>query len=211
MNIIKPYFEIETELNEAKIIHSLEWAARTCYRSHERITRESGYKLINAIIKNGHEAMLEHESITIRIGCDRGVTHELVRHRLASFAQESTRYCNYSKGKFNGELTFIKPCFWNIEDINYQMWITFMEQCEKAYLNLIESGATPQEARTVLPNSLATEIVITANLREWRTIMKLRTSKEAHPQMREIMCAILKELRSKLPTIFNDAGVIEDV
>lgn len=165
-----------------------------------------------------HESVIEHASMCVRFICDRGVTHELVRHRLAAFSQESTRYCNYSKGKFGGELTFILPCFWGdqFEGWPQQMptgpaheWVRAMEKAEEQYLELIRMGAKPQEARDVLPNSLKTEIVMTANVREWRHIFRLRTSKKAHPQMRELMCPMLAEARSRIPVIFDDVGTTE--
>ena len=215
MEIIKPTFIIETEINPEHILHGIEWTARTCYKSHDKITRDSSEKLVSSLIKRGHEAMLEHESITVRFICDRGVSHELVRHRLASFAQESTRYCNYSKDKFNNELTFIEPNTAfnydlhtnNTDTLKYLTWLNCMREIEKKYLYMIyELGAAPEEARSILPNSLKTEIVVTANLREWRKILQLRTAKDAHPQMREIMLPLLQELKQKLPIIFDDIG-----
>lgn len=172
------------------------------------------------LIKSGHESVLEHESISVRFICDRGVSHELVRHRLASFSQESTRYCNYSKDKFDNQVTFIIPNWLDINDgfettadvvrqmkslhpIYWQFYWT-LAIAETSYLQLLKSGWTPQQARSVLPNSLKTEIVVTANLREWRLILKQRTSNAAHPQMRELMCPLLEELKQKLPVIFND-------
>ena len=148
--------------------------------------------------------MLEHEKITVRFICDRGVTHEIVRHRIASYSQESTRYCNYSQDKFGNELTFIKPCFWNEDDAQYKLWLDTMQYIEEMYNKLIASGAKPEEARSILPNSLKTEIVVTMNLREWRHFFKLRTDPAAHPQIREISLALLDELKQKLPIIFGD-------
>jgi thymidylate synthase (FAD) len=160
------------------------------------------------LIKSGHESVLEHEKITVRFVCDRGVSHELVRHRLASFSQESTRYCNYSKDKFGGELTFIVPLFGDdgddvisAEEIE---WKKAMADAERHYMNLIKMGCVPQQARSVLPNSLKTEVVITANIREWRLIFKQRTGKKAHPQMRELMCPLLDELKESLLPLFED-------
>ena len=154
------------------------------------------------LIDRGHEAMIEHSMLSVKFIVDRGVSHELVRHRIASFAQESTRYCNYSKEKFGNELTFIKPCFF--DDIKYQRWLGAMADAQCAYFDLLNSGASPQEARSVLPNSLKTEVVMTANYREWRNFFKLRTAKAAHPQMREVTIPLLRELQSKIPVVFDD-------
>ena len=153
------------------------------------------------LIKSGHEAMIEHYSITVRIICDRGVSHEIVRHRIASYAQESTRYCNYGK---DGEITVIEPFFWTEESPEYQLWRTTCLVAEDTYLYLIDLGASPQEARSVLPNSLKTEIIVTMNLREWRHFFRLRTSIAAHPQMREIVIPILTEFKNRIPVVFDD-------
>lgn len=140
----------------------------------------------------------------MRIICDRGVTHEIVRHRIASYSQESTKYCNYSKNKFGNELTFIKPCFWTEDSIAYSLWKKQMQSAETCYLALIEAGATPEQARSVLPNSLKTEIIVTMNLREWRHFFQLRTSKRAHPQMREVAIPLLQQVQKLLPPVFED-------
>ena len=151
-----------------------------------------------------------HEKrITIRFVCDRGVSHEIVRHRIASYAQESTRYCNYSKDKFNNEITVIKPCFLKpCENIEDTFWYKSCEYAEMSYFDMLNVGYTPQEARSVLPNSLKTEIVVTYNLREWRNFFKLRTASVAHPQMREITVPLLKEFKTYLPEIFGDIEVV---
>lgn len=211
MRIIKPYYIILSDISEGGIkeLQFIEQAARTCYKSEDKITDDgdSAKSLVKRLIKSGHEAMLEHSSLSVKFVVDRGISHEIVRHRLFSFAQESTRYCNYSKGKFGSELTFIKPCFWDVEDYNMITWLAVCSGSETAYFNLLEEGATPQEARTVLPNSTATELVVTGNYREWRHFLKLRTDKAAHPQMRQVTIPLLKELREKIPIIFDDIGV----
>lgn len=204
MKIIKPYYIIEDEIDPKKMMLTLEKAGRTCYKSEGRIGDGTAEKFIANIIKRGHESVLEHEKITVRFICDRGVTHEIVRHRIASYSQESTRYCNYSQDKFGNELTFIKPCFWNEDDEQYKLWLDTMQYIEDMYNKLIASGAKPEEARSILPNSLKTEIVVTMNLREWRHFFKLRTASAAHPQIREISLALLDELKQKLPVIFGD-------
>ncbi len=204
MKIIKPYYVIEDEIDAGKIMLTVERAGRTCYKSEGRIGDGTAEKFIANIIKRGHESVLEHEKITVRFICDRGVTHELVRHRIASYSQESTRYCNYSQDKFGNELTFIKPCFWDEDSENYKLWLESMQFIENMYNKMIECGAKPEEARSILPNSLKTEIVVTMNLRQWRHYFRLRTAPAAHPQIREISSALLSELKEKLPVFFND-------
>lgn len=216
MRIIKPSYTILSDISEngIKELQFIEQAARTCYKSEDKITDDgdSAKSLVKRLIKSGHEAMLEHSSLSVKFVVDRGISHEIVRHRLFSFAQESTRYCNYSNGKFGSELTFIKPYFWDADDdnvgpenmTNYDWWSYACEEAETAYLELLKNGATPQEARTVLPNSTATEIVVTGNYREWRHFLKLRTDKAAHPQMREVTIPLLRELQERIPIIFDD-------
>lgn len=206
MKIIKAGYEILTEISDGGIaeLQHIEKIGRVCYKSEDKITEdgESAKKFVKMIIERGHEAMIEHSSLSVKFIVDRGVSHELVRHRIASFAQESTRYCNYSKDKFDNGVTFIKPLFF--DDTKYQRWLAAMADAESAYLDLLNSGATPQEARSVLPNSTKTEMAITANYREWRNFFKLRTTKAAHPQMREVTIPLLAELKEKLPIIFDD-------
>lgn len=205
MQIIEPSYKILTEIDPTRIMSNIERAGRTAYKSEDRITSGSAERLIKDIIKRGHESVLEHEYLSIKFICDRGVSHEIVRHRLCAFTQESTRYCNYSgKG-----ITVIKPLFWNRSSTEYGIWYNAMEQCEDRYNLLILNGATPQEARSVLPNSLKTEIVVTANIREWRHILTLRTSKAAHPQMRQIMIPLLTKLKLLLPVLFGDININE--
>lgn len=204
MKVIKPGFVIEDEIDGEKILKKIEKAGRTCYKSEDRITPESAKQFVKKIINSGHESVIEHEKITVRFICDRGISHEIVRHRLASFSQESTRYCNYSTDKYDNQITFIKPVFWDEDSPNYKMWERLCLEAEKTYLELIRNGAKPEEARSVLPNSVKTEIVVTANLREWRTILKLRTSPRAHPQMREIMIPLLEKFKEIIPVVFDD-------
>lgn len=208
MKVIEPSFEILTKISDGGIeeLKHIEKIGRVCYKSEEKITEdgESAKRFVKMLVSRGHEAMIEHGSISVKFICDRGVSHELVRHRIASFAQESTRYCNYSQDKFGNELTFIKPCFWKEGSDEYGNWVYAMNACELAYMTLLESGATPQEARSVLPNSLKTEITITANYREWRNIFKLRTEMAAHPQMREVMRPLLITFKTLIPILFDD-------
>ena len=296
MKIIKPSFEI-LNISPANPLELLELAGRVCYKSEDKILPDTALPFVKKILEGHHESVIEHASMTIKFVCDRGVTHELVRHRLCAFSQESTRYCNYNKDKFGNEITVIEPCFW-VDDTYVEMlmalieraitvtmkkyqtsevaslltsaqtilsksnkdvcdelminrstlnrWLTFKvfpspcscmlicdwvktnasdllektsyerqynvwkEACQRAevsYFALLQMGASPQQARTVLPNSLKTEIVMTADLREWRHVFKLRTSKAAHPQMRELMIPTLEEVKQRIPLIFYDMVV----
>lgn len=228
MKLIKPSHEILTPINKDEVYKSIEIAARTCYKSEDKICTDSAAKMVARLVDSGHEAMIEHASMSVRFICDRGVSHELVRHRIASFAQESTRYANYSKDKFGNQCTFIIPLWCNIsegeimdDDPIYAdvyksdskltkpevTWMLSMQNAEQDYLSLLKDGWKPQEARTVLPNSLKTEIVVTANFREWRQIFRLRAAKAAHPQMRELMIPLLAEMKEKMPEMFNDINV----
>ena len=220
MKIIKPSYEILTPISDGGIkeLQHIEKIGRVCYKSENRIIDdgESAKKFVKMLISNGHEAMIEHSSLSVKFVVDRGVSHELVRHRIASFAQESTRYCNYSKDKFGNEITVILPCFFDTgmgilsNSLVYQEWKLACECAEERYFNLLKMGATPQQARTVLPNSLKTEITITANYREWRNFFKLRTAEASHPQMREVTIPLLKELKTLIPIIFDDIEVEDE-
>lgn len=204
MRIIKPSAEILDEINGEDVLKRIEKIGRVCYKSEERITGDSASTFIANILKRGHESVIEHEKVSVRFICDRGVSHEIVRHRIASFSQESTRYCNYYNEKFGNELTLIKPFFWKEDSREYKLWLDTMQAIENAYINLIEAGNQPQQARSILPNSLKTEIVVTMNLREWRHFFRLRTAQAAHPQMREVACPLLKEFQKKIPIVFDD-------
>ena len=204
MKIIKPYVEILTPINENEILKHLEKCGRVCYKSEDKINEESAYKFLKGIINRGHEAVLEHYDITVKFICDRGITHEIVRHRVASYCQESTRYCNYGKDGFGNEITVIEPLFFEKDSKQYKLWEAACNFSEDYYMRLLEEGATPQEARAVLPNSLKTELVMTANIREWRHFFKLRTSTAAHPQMREVAIMLLNQFKEKIPILFDD-------
>lgn len=215
MKIIKPSVAIMTPIDGMDILRRIEWIGRTCYKSELKMTEDSAIGFIGNILKRGHESVLEHASITVKFICDRGVSHEIVRHRLASYSQESTRYCNYSADKFGQEITVILPCFFDTEmgtasnSFVYDEWKRACERAEEAYFKLLDLGATPQQARAVLPNSLKTEVVMTANMREWLHFLKLRTAREAHPQMREVAIPLLKIFREKIPVIFDGISVDE--
>lgn len=207
MKVINAGYEFITPIDGDVILKRIEQAGRTCYKSEDNITDESAIKFVQNIIKRGHEAVLEHCSFTVKFIVDRGVSHEIVRHRVASYCQESTRYCNYSKDKFGNEITVIKPCFWKESSDQFIEWKSAMKIAENHYFDLLAQGATPQEARTVLPNSLKTEVVMTANIREWRHFLKLRTSSAAHPQVREVAIPLLTELKKMIPVLFDDIEV----
>ena len=213
MRLIDQSVEILTELDTAKIMQSIELYGRTCYKSEGRITDGSANAFVSRIIASGHESVIEHISLSARFITNRGVTHELVRHRIGSYSQESTRYCNYG----SEDITYIIPVWLHIEPGIYdcdngvgdlicaeRVWMEAMLESEVNYNTLINLGWKPQQAREVLPNSLKTDIVVTFNLREWRHFFKLRTSKAAHPQMRAIALDLLRQMKVKLPIIFND-------
>ena len=203
MNIIEQSVEVDESQLSLDVMLKLEKIARTCYKSEDKICEGSADKLITNLITRGHEAMLEHACVTVKVITDRGVTHEIVRHRIASYAQESTRYCNYGNDKFGGGITVIKPVFWKETEECYDHWLVAMHHAENQYLKMLEHRASPQEARTVLPNSLKTEIWITMNVREWRHFFKLRCAPTAHPQMIDIACKIQKIFKEKLPILFS--------
>lgn len=207
MKVINAGYEFITPIDGDVILKRIEQAGRTCYKSEDNITDESAIKFAQNIIKRGHEAVLEHCSFTVKFIVDRGVSHEIVRHRVVSYCQESTRYCNYSKDKFGNEITVIKPCFWKEGSDQFIEWKSAMKIAENHYFDLLAQGATPQEARTVLPNSLKTEVVMTANIREWRHFLKLRTNSAAHPQIREVAIPLLTELKKMIPVLFDDIEV----
>ena len=205
VKIIDPSYEILTPITGMEL-ERIERAGRTCYKSEAKMTDDSAKRFVAMLIRNKHEAMLEHSYLSVKFICDRGISHEIVRHRHFSFAQESTRYCNYEK---NDEMLFIMPPF--IIDGNRfskaDVWITAMKETASAYEYLIQMGCKPEEARSVLPNSLKTELVVSGNYREWRHFFKLRATKEAgtpHPQMVQIAVPLLEELHTKIPVVFDD-------
>lgn len=210
MQAIKPYTQIFKDFDGQKVLQKIEAAARTCYKSEGKIQEGSAAKLVAGLIKSGHEAMLEHASLTVKFVVDRGISHELVRHRLASFAQESTRYCNYSKDDFGSEITFIIPDYLEYKSEGWNIWKESMKQAEDAYFKMLDFGLSPQQARAVLPNSLKTEVVMTANLREWRHFFKLRalgTTGKPHPQMLEVAVPLLEDMKNLIPVVFDDLVV----
>ena len=204
MNIIPAGVEITTPIDGKTILKRIEECGRVCYKSEDLITEDSAEKFCADLIKRGHEAVLEHCSFTVKFTVDRGVSHEIVRHRVASYCQESTRYCNYGRGRFGSEIAVIRPVFLQEGTPEWRIWKRSCELAETAYFDLLDCGRTPGEARSVLPNSLKTEVVMTANIREWRHFLRLRTAPAAHPQMREVACKLLSELQERVPILFDD-------
>lgn len=181
----------------------IEQAGRTCYKSEKPLTTTSSEKFVKMLRDRGHHSVIEHVNASVKFITNRGVTHELVRHRLCAFSQESTRYVNYG-GK---EIEMIKPVWWNTSDVDARdTWIHAIQYAELGYNDLLKFGWRPEQAREVLPNSLKTEIVVTANMREWRHIFTLRTSKAAHPQIRELMQSCLEGFQKLVPVLFDDIG-----
>ena len=217
MILVKPSHEILSYTKNT--LELIELAGRACYKSEDKITDDSARKFVDAITRRGHHSVIEHAVVTVRIICDRGVTHEIVRHRLASYSQESTRYCNYKGG-----VTFVIPPWVNIGEGSWDssklheiimeespfagssdyLWMDTMLLCEHRYIQLLRKGWSPQQARSVLPNSTKTEIIVTANVREWRHIFTLRCHKASHPQMNEVMRPLHQEMKILIPVIFDD-------
>lgn len=203
MKIVAQNFEILTEIspNAEKELGLIERAGRTCYKSETK-DRETTERFVKGIIKRGHESVLEHSMLTVKFITSRSVTHQLVRHRLAAFSQESQRYCNYSKERFGNEVQFVAPVSIPVDE--YQAWKNSCIMDEKEYLKLIQKGVNPEIARAVLPNCTKTEIVMSANYREWRHVLKERTNERADPNMRALMNGLLRELKQRIPVIFED-------
>lgn len=222
---VKPRFDIMHMPSGKEMLERIEEAGRVCYKSehkidnsHPDLASEKTKDFVRMIIKRGHESVLEHCSITVKFVCNRGVSHELIRHRLSSFSQESTRFVNYTNDRFGGEIQVItNPKSWYDDDKYgfmgeelFKEYNTAMEDAERHYFNLIEMGWKPQQARNVLPIGLKTEIVVTANVRQWRTMFKQRTAPAAHPQMRQLMIPLLRWLQRILPVVFEDIIIFKD-
>jgi len=207
MRIIPASFSIESEIDGDKILKWLELCARNCYKSEDGVDDDKTEVFLKKrILDTGHHAMLEHHMISVRFIVDRGVTHEIVRHRLASYAQESTRYCNYSKLKFDQQITVVDIRPYCKTGKGREIWMDLQQASEKAYFAMLEAGEKPQIARSCLTNSLKAEIIMSANVREWMHFFKMRASKYAHPQMREVACPLLREFRTKIPVIYDEVG-----
>ncbi|MCR5294208.1 MAG: FAD-dependent thymidylate synthase [Lachnospiraceae bacterium] len=217
MILEKARFELIDPPDYQELLKKIEYIGRVCYKSEDKIAEGSAERFIGNIVKRGHESVIEHGSITVKFICDRGVSHELVRHRIASYSQESTRYCNYSKDKYGNQISCIDIATgfeYNLEDETdrkkFLVWQEAMEYAEKKYFELLALGASPQEARSVLPNSLKTEVAATLDIRSWRNLLRLRTAKAAHPQFRELACALLEELSARYPVFFEDLAESEE-
>lgn len=214
MRLIKPSIEFMNMTENP--LKAIELAGRTCYKSEEKIKADSAKTFVKMLLSRGHEAMIEHASMSYRIVCDRGVTHEIVRHRMFSFAQESTRYCNYKggvefiipswfdddKGQLAGEFVSQEQCPFEAETAEHAWWISMLN-AETTYQFMLNKGWKPQHGRSVLPNSLKTEIVVTGNLREWRHFFKLRCAKASHPQMREVALMLLDDVQKRIDVVFD--------
>lgn len=208
MRVIQQSYEILTDLSDSmKILKDIERAGRVCYKSENNITEDSCITFCKSIISRGHEAVIEHSQLSVRFTVDRAIANELVRHRIASYCQESSRYCNYSKDKFCNEIKVIEPeDLLPRDSVDYSIWWMACKNAEDAYMAMLSNNVKPEIARNVLPLSTATEIIMTANIREWRSVLRLRSSynKCAHPQMRSICDRLLAELKSKIPVLFDD-------
>jgi thymidylate synthase (FAD) len=204
VRVIEPCVCVPAGLDGAAVLRNIEAAGRVCYRSEDRIGEGTAEAFVASLACRGHESVLEHAGATVVFVCDRGVSHELVRHRLASYSQESTRYVNYGSGRFGGEIEVVRPFFFALGTPAYGHWRAACTEAECRYLALLEAGTAPQEARSVLPMSLATRLVMTADLREWRHVLRLRCASAAHPQMRQVMIPLLLWFKEKLPAVFAD-------
>ena len=204
MRIVEPKVEIITPLNGQEILNHIEQVGRVCYKSEDYIQAGSAERFVAGIVKSGHEAVIEHFNITVKFTTDRGITHEIVRHRIASYAQESTRYCNYSKDKFSKEIAVVKPVDIAEGTQEFEDWKEAMEAAEKAYFKLLEDGCKAQVARSVLPTCAKTELMATMNLRELRHFLRLRGSAAAHPDIRILAKDLLAQLKAQIPVVFDD-------
>lgn len=221
MHVVSPSVEILNVINGEEILKHIEQCGRVCYKSEDKIADKTAEGFVRGIIKRGHESVLEHIDISVKFTCDRGVSHEIVRHRIASYSQESTRYCNYSADKFGNNVTYISPftCFtdslqekghsWETVDAIVGEWQEACLDAEKHYNKMVQLGAPAELARAVLNNSTKTEIVATMNLREWRHFLRLRSSKAAHPQIRELANELLTKFQALIPVVFDDFEVGE--
>lgn len=210
ITIVEPSWEVLTPLDGNRILKSIETVGRTCYQSYDKATEDSCYRFVQMLIRRGHEAMIEHESITVRFVVDRAIQNEMVRHRLSSYAVESTRYCNYSLERNGSSIHVILPPQIKKGTREYDLWMDAMQTSSDMYFELIKTER-PEVARSVLPLALKTEIVMTANLRQWRNVFRLRCDKAAHPQMRQIMLPLLSYLKKQVPVVFDDLDYPEEL
>ena len=208
MRIVKPYVIVE-KFDGVQVMKRIERACRTCYRSEGKITEDSYKNLIKNCINRGHESVLEHEKVTVRIYNDIGSYKDLTRHRFASFSVESTRYCSYDKDKYGNEISFMDPVYIEDEKV-YEVWKKTMQDIENSYLEMKKLGATPDMCRNILPHSTAAEYTMTANIREWKHIFELRANNHVHPAIRQVMIPLLKYFKEQMPDIFGDIPYDEE-
>ena len=208
MRIVEPWIKVE-KIDGKKIMKRIERACRTCYRSEGKITEDSYKNLINNCITRGHESVLEHEKVTVRIYSDVGSYKDLTRHRFASFSVESTRYCSYDKDKYGNEIAFMNPVYIENKEM-YETWKKTMQEIENSYIEMKKLGATTDMCRELLPHSTAGEYTMTANIREWKHILSLRTTKHVHPSIRQVLIPLLKYFKEEMPEIFGDVEYDED-
>lgn len=208
MRIVDPWIKVE-KIDGTKIMKRIERACRTCYRSEGKITENSYKNLINNCITRGHESVLEHEKVTVRIYDDVGSYKDLTRHRFASFSVESTRYCSYDKDKYGNEIAVINPVYIEDKEV-YETWKETMQMIEKNYIKMKQLGAANDMCREVLPHSTAAEYTMTANIREWKHILGLRTTKHVHPAIRQVLIPLLKYFKEEMPEIFGEVEYDED-
>lgn len=204
VQIVSPSFEVLTPINPEFVLRHIERCGRTCYQSFDKMDDTSHLRFLKHIISRHHESVIEHFSVSVKLITDRAIANELVRHRLASYSQESTRYCCYAKDKFGHEISVIKPIQLEEGSATYQVWLDEMKSIEQSYFKMIDAGSTPETARSVLPCCLKTEIVVSANLREWKHIFFMRCSEAAHPDVRDLMRKLKKEFQKNIPIIFDD-------
>lgn len=208
MRIVEPWIKVE-KIDGKQIMKRIERACRTCYRSEGKITEDSYKKLIKNCITSGHESVLEHEKVTVRIYSNIGSYKDLTRHRFASFSVESTRYCSYDKDKYGNEIAIMNPVYIEDKEV-YEVWKKTMEEMEKGYMEMKRLGASTDMCREVLPHSTAGEYTMTANIREWKHILKLRTNKRVHPSIRQVLIPLLKYFKEQMPEIFDDVEYDEE-
>ena len=208
MKIVEPWIKVE-KIDGIKIMKRIERACRTCYRSEGNITEDSYKNLLKNCLNRGHESVLEHEKITVRVYGDIGTYKDLTRHRFASFSIESTRYCSYDKDKYGNEITVINPSYIESKEI-YEAWKDGIENLEKAYMNMKKLGATNDMCRELLPHSTGAEYTMTANIREWKHILEVRTTKNVHPAIRQLLIPLLLYFKEQMPEIFGDIKYDEE-
>ncbi len=202
MRLVEPWIKVEN-FDGVKIMKRIERACRTCYRSEDKISDESYKNLLTNCLNRGHESVLEHEKITVRIYSDIGTYKDLTRHRFASFSVESTRYCSYNKDKYGNEIAVVNPVYMEDKEV-FETWKKAIEDMEKAYMKMKELGASTDMCREILPHSTAAEYTMTANIREWKHILELRTTNHVHPAIRQVLIPLLLLFKEQMPEIFGD-------